>query len=149
MTSQGRPAQGPENGRTGAEEQLGDELKAVTSVGESEDDESPPLDLVFGILKNSRRRKVIKYLRQREERISMSDLAEHIAAVENGTTPRMLTSKQRKRVYVALYQCHLPKMDDAGVVDFNNDRGTIELGEEAVEFEAHLKAANLVESLRQ
>jgi len=91
--------------------------------------ESLSLDLVFEILKNSRRREVIHYLRDREsdDRVSLGELAEHVAAIENDTTTEQLTSSQRKRVYVGLYQCHLPKMDDMGVVDFNQDRGHVAL----------------------
>ncbi|WP_262177606.1 DUF7344 domain-containing protein [Haloarcula laminariae] len=91
------------------------------------------LDLVFEILKNSRRREVIHYLRDREaeERVSLGELAEHVAAIENDTTTEQLTSSQRKRVYVGLYQCHLPKMDDMGVVDFNQDRGHVALAPQA------------------
>jgi len=131
------------------ETNVGEGLNDVVSIGEPGEAEKPPLDLVFGILKNSRRREVLEYLRRREEPIDIGDLAEHIAAIENETTPKELTSKQRKRVYVALYQCHLPKMDDAEVVDFDNDRGTVELGDDAIEFEAYLKAADLVEFLRR
>jgi len=115
-----------------------DEQSVTTSTSEplpaeSETDEAsdappePSLDLIFEILKNSRRREVIKYLRERDERVSLSDLAEHVAAVENGITTAELSSSQRKRVYVGLYQCHLPKMDDAGVIDYERSRGTIEL----------------------
>ena len=31
-------------------------------------------------------------------------------------------------MYVALYQVHLPKMDDMGFIEFNKPRGIIELG---------------------
>lgn len=95
--------------------------------------ESLSLDLVFEILKNSRRREVIHYLRDQdgEERVSLGELAEHVAAIENDTTTDQLTSSQRKRVYVGLYQCHLPKMDDMGVVDFNQDRGHVALAPQA------------------
>lgn len=37
-------------------------------------------------------------------------------------------SDQRKRVYVALYQCHLPKLEDYGVIERN---GEITLTEKA------------------
>lgn len=104
-------------------------------------EESPSLDLVFGILKNGRRRRVIKYLRDTDGEVTLSDLAEHIAAIENDTTPAQLTSSQRKRVYVGLYQCHLPKMDDAGVIEYNQARGLVERTEQATHFEQYLDRA--------
>jgi hypothetical protein len=41
-------------------------------------------------------------------------------------------------VYIALYQCHLPKMATAGVVDFDKDRGTVDLRDEAGQLDAYL-----------
>ncbi|WP_144797993.1 DUF7344 domain-containing protein [Halorubrum depositum] len=82
---------------------------------------------IFDLLKNKRRRTVIRYLRENDGEAVLNDLAEHIAAKENDTTVRQLSSDQRKRVYIGLYQCHLPKMDSLGVIDYDKNRGTIEL----------------------
>ena len=84
---------------------------------------------VFDILKNSRRRSIIRYLRAHDGYAELNDVAEHIAADENDTTVRQISSDQRKRVYIGLYQCHLPKMDKLGVVEYDKNRGTIELQE--------------------
>jgi len=90
-----------------------------------------PLDLTFEILKNERRRLVLDHLRTVEGESTIGDLAEEIAAVENDCTVQSLGAQQRKRVYIGLYQCHLPKMDDAGVISFNQSRGRVELNPEA------------------
>jgi len=90
-----------------------------------------PLDQVFEVVKNERRRLALQYLREQDEEVTLGELAEHIAAIENDTTVAAISSKQRKRVYVGLYQCHLPKMDDLDVVEFNQNRGRIELGPNA------------------
>jgi len=90
-----------------------------------------PLDQIFEILKNSRRRQTIRYLIENGDETTLSDLAEEIAALENGTTVKAISSSQRKRVYVGLYQCHLPKMDDTDIVDYDQNRGTIKLGPNA------------------
>ena len=87
------------------------------------------LDQLFEVLQNQRRRYVLNYLREHEEVTTLSDLSEQIAAWENDKEVRRISSSERKRVYVALYQCHLPKMDDMGVVEFEKARGTIEPGE--------------------
>ena len=97
-----------------------------------------PLDVVFDVLKNRRRRLVLRYLHQISERTTLSDLSEHIAAIENDKHESELTSSERKRVYVCLYQCHLPKMDDAGVLEFVSDRGTVVLADETDEFTRYL-----------
>jgi len=85
-------------------------------------------DLILELLKNSRRRQVIKMLSQRDETIVLGELAELIASEENNVPISNLTSDQRKRIYVALYQTHLPKLDEAGLVDYDQDRGTVERG---------------------
>jgi hypothetical protein len=99
------------------------------SEGEPETDLS--LDVMFEVLKNERRRFVLKHFDEHDGPVALGDLAEHVAAKENDKPRRELTSGERKRVYVGLYQCHLPKMDDANIVDFNRNRGRIELGENA------------------
>lgn len=93
--------------------------------------ESLPVDVIFEVLKNERRRRVIQFLRDNEGPAKLGTVAEHIAALENGKDVAAISYAERKRVYVGLYQCHLPKMDDMGVVDFNRARGRLELTEEA------------------
>jgi len=102
----------------------------VDESQEEEDEQSDelPLDVTFEVLKNRRRRLVLEYLRDTEDTVTIGELAEHIAAIENDITVKQLNAQQRKRVYIGLYQCHLPKMDDAGVVDFDQNRGRIEPG---------------------
>jgi len=113
-----------------------------TQQGEEGRDDSPaelPVDRVFELLKNQRRREVLRYLESTdEETVSLSDLAEHIAAIENDTTVQAISSSERKRVYVGLYQCHLPKMDDMNVVAFDQNRGTISIGPNADQLETFL-----------
>ena len=48
-----------------------------------------------------------------------------MGAWEHETSPERLSSAERKTVYTALQQRHLPKMDDAGLVDFDKRAGTV------------------------
>lgn len=90
---------------------------------------SLPLDQVFEILKNQRRRYVLRYLASMDDEVSLSELAEEIAAWENGKDVGQISSNERKRVYVGLYQCHLPKMDGMDIISYNKPRGLIKKGE--------------------
>ncbi|NGM70449.1 hypothetical protein G6M89_15815 [Natronolimnobius sp. AArcel1] len=83
-------------------------------------------DDLFHLLQNERRRMVIRYLRGTEGPVRMRDVAEQVAAWEHETTVEELTSKQRQRVYIPLYQSHLTKLDEAGVIDYQKDRGIVE-----------------------
>ncbi|MFD1515751.1 DUF7344 domain-containing protein [Halomarina rubra] len=82
-------------------------------------------DDLFHLLQNERRRRAVQYLVEQEGSVDMGSIAEHIAALENDISVAQLTSAQRKRVYVGLYQCHLPKLDEAGVIDYDKNRGTV------------------------
>ncbi len=88
-------------------------------------------DVIFELLKNRRRREVLSYLLETEQTVTLGELAEQIAAWENNTDINALSSDQRKRVYVALYQTHLPKMDDAGIIEYDQNRGLITLSDNA------------------
>ena len=109
------------------------ELK-VDVDGEQADVNAPePLSTndIHSLLKNQRRRYVLTYLRDSDEPVRLRDVAEQIAAWENDKELKAITSSERKRAYVGLYQCHLPKMDDADVVSFDQNRGDIEIGPNA------------------
>jgi hypothetical protein len=96
-------------------------------------------DDVFEILSSPRRRYLLYYLRQRQEPVELTDLAEHVAAWENGIDPDELTTQERKRVYVSLYQTHVPKLDDAGVVDYDADSGMVRLTQRARRIDTYLE----------
>jgi DNA-binding transcriptional ArsR family regulator len=133
-----KESEGPSN--EGSSKALNSEegVSNESSIQDTTEEEPLSLDLIFEVLKNERRREVIRYLRDHESQVSLSDLAEHIAALENDTDVASITSSQRKRVYVGLYQCHLPKMADMGIIDFNQNRGIIRLGEKAEQLYVYL-----------
>lgn len=129
------PGQG--KGKTVATKQVSE---TVTEQVEETEVEPEPLsrDLVFDVLKNRRRRYALHYLRRAEESVQLSELAEQVAAWENGIAIEAISAAERKRVYTALYQSHLPKLDDAGIVDYNQNRGIVELSETAEQLDVYL-----------
>ncbi|WP_435346634.1 DUF7344 domain-containing protein [Haloarchaeobius sp. HRN-SO-5] len=95
-------------------------------------------DEVFHVLQNQRRRWVLKYLEGEDGPVRMRDVAEQVAAWEHETTVQGLTSTQRQRVYIPLYQNHLPKLDKLGVIDYNQSRGIVERKPLADQLNTHL-----------
>lgn len=83
-------------------------------------------DDTFHILQNERRRRVLQYLSDTDGAVDMRDIAEQVAAWEHDTTVQQLTSDQRQRVYIALYQSHLPKLADFDLITYNRSRGVVE-----------------------
>jgi hypothetical protein len=115
----------------------------MMSTQQSLPEGSPPerlsRDSVFSILRNRRRRYALYYLTRRQETVSLSDLAERIAAWENDLPVAEVNYKQRKRVYTSLHQTHLPKLDEADVIDYDRDCGTISLAERSADFDVYME----------
>lgn len=84
-------------------------------------------DTVFDLLSNTRRRYLLKRLSEIEGGADLGDLATDVAAMENDVSAEEVTTQQRKRTYVSLYQTHVPKLVEAGVVDYDRDAGTVQL----------------------
>jgi hypothetical protein len=119
----------------------GDLNESEVSGGTQESDRSLSHDTVFHILQNERRRLVLEYLQGRDDPVRMCDVAEQVAAWEHDTTVEQLTSKQRQRVYIPLYQNHLTKLDEEGVIDYNQSRGIVERNAVADQFDPYLDAS--------
>lgn len=81
------------------------------------------IDAVFDALGHQRRRTVLHYLRERPDgRSSVDELAEALAdrrgnGTDDGPTP--------ERVTASLVHHHLPKLEDAGVVEYETETGTV------------------------
>ena len=86
---------------------------------------SLPQDVAFDILSNARRRFVLRSLQESDGGVDLSDLAAELAAMENEVDRDELTAKQRKRAYVSLYQTHIPKMEESGVITYDRDAGIV------------------------
>lgn len=98
-------------------------------------------DTVFEILSNSRRRFMLSYLHEHDGPVDLMDLANEIAAWENDTTVAELTDKQSKRVYVSVYQTHVPKLVSTDLIEYDSDSGLIELSDRADEIERYMPDA--------
>jgi len=99
-------------------------------------------DTVFDVLSSARRRETIAILREEDTPIELTTLAEIVAARENDTSVEELSSQDRKRVYVSLYQTHLPKLSEAGLVDYDRDAGRVQLTSNVTELDTYLPERN-------
>jgi hypothetical protein len=96
-------------------------------------------DECFELLSNHRRRYTLHYLEHNGEEATLGELADQIAAWENDITPEEVSYDQRKRVYTSLQQVHLPRMDDTGVVEFDDREGLVEPGPAADDLDIYLE----------
>ena len=91
--------------------------------------EGLPETQIHDLLRNERRRQVIKHLQETVGSTTLRDLAETIAEHECGQSPP--PKDVRDSVYNSLHQTHLPKLDRNGIVEYDSNRKTIRLTENA------------------
>ncbi|MFB6156324.1 MAG: hypothetical protein ABEJ34_00585 [Haloferacaceae archaeon] len=98
-----------------------------SSGARADESEEPAIerDELFKLLGNERRRHAVEFLQSRAEPVSLDTLATHVAARETDQPAEAVTASERKRVYTSLQQTHLPRMDEAGAVEFDKERGVI------------------------
>lgn len=118
----------------------GGETHGTTSPESPGGEEVPTLSKneAFDVLRNSRRRTAIACLRKNGGTMSVNELTTCVAAREYDVEPDELTPEQYKRVYTGLYQCHLERADDFGVVDFDAEENTVQLREQAAALDPYL-----------
>lgn len=102
-------------------------------------------DDLFHLLKSERRRRAIRYILDHEEidgseEIRMRPLAEWVAAQEYDKTVAALHSDERQRVYITLYQSHLPQLEKYGVIDYDQSRGIIEARPALRELDSYIES---------
>ncbi|NGM70744.1 hypothetical protein G6M89_17315 [Natronolimnobius sp. AArcel1] len=76
-------------------------------------------EMAYQILQNRRRRFTLHHLVQVGKPIPLRALSRQVAAWENGVSTSAVTPQQRKRVYTALHQSHLPKLERMDIVRYD------------------------------
>lgn len=101
---------------------------AANRIAEPETDESLSIDTILDVLSNQRRRYVIAYLSRAGPVVEVPELTDSLARYEAADPEEEVSAKERKRVYVALYQCHLPLLDKHNVVEFKKKESAVVAG---------------------
>lgn len=92
-------------------------LEQHSPVGDGETAIGIDLGDIMELLRPRRRRLVFDYLREQEGgEASFNEIVDYACREEFGLG---YGTQERKRVYVALYQNHMPTLDSAGVVHFD------------------------------
>lgn len=114
--------------------QLPDQFGRSSAAGEISRDQ------VFDVLSNHRRIYVIRYLKETEEElVSLRDVVDYVAKSEHPEVDGQVEYNDRKSVYTALRQTHLPKLDELGIIEFDKARGVMELTERANHVQMYLE----------
>jgi hypothetical protein len=75
-----------------------------------------PVQTALEAARSDRRRRVIQELDAAGGEMELGDLTDALAKIEYGNG---VSDQERKRVYVGLYQSHVPKLADLGLVRFD------------------------------
>lgn len=98
---------------------------------------------IYELLSNKRRRYVVHYLKQRpKETVAVNDVTEQVAAWENDKPVEQLNAQERKRVHISLYQSHLPKLDEEGVIEYDEDADRVSVSESLGNIEVYLEVVS-------
>ena len=87
-------------------------------------DTEPSIDDLFAVLTEARRRTVLSVLTESTSPMDVESLATRVAARERDVDADSLSESTVEDVHVTLHHVHLPKLDDAGLVDHDRENGT-------------------------
>lgn len=86
---------------------------------------STDLDKAYHILSNQRRRHIVRAL-MHKPRMDKRDLRELVTEQEVGKPFEQIQQDSRQCVRVSLHQCHIPKLEDYGIIQI--DRNVVSQG---------------------
>lgn len=96
------------------------------------------LDTVFTVLSDQRRRYILDCLDEYDTPMALNDLAEEVAVREYDSPITEISVTQVKEVSISLHHVHVPRMEDAGLVEYERDDNLVALSEDGQEvIEAH------------
>jgi len=104
---------------------------------------------IYQILSNERRRHVLRLLQEGDREVYLRELAERVAAWENGESVEEVTTQERRRTETALRQFHLPKMAEAGFIHYDGRRKAARLAVPAATYADYLDPQSEPESGRR
>lgn len=80
---------------------------------------------VFDLLASSRRRRLLESLVAHDGTAPLRQLSREIAALETDSSPAAVDTGEVRRVYIALYQTHVPLLERHGIVAYDADERVV------------------------
>lgn len=104
--------------------------------GEESEAGNVSIDVLFDVLSDKRRQCVLKSLMAHDREMAFPDLAEDVASLENdpprtevpervGRHRSEVSRDRTRRITTSLHHVHVPKMAEAGVVEYDSERNTV------------------------
>ncbi|WP_129114972.1 DUF7344 domain-containing protein [Halegenticoccus tardaugens] len=86
------------------------------------------LDALFEALAHARRRRVLRTLDRHGTELALADLADEIAVRERNAVITEIPADVVKRLYMSLYHTHVPKLSEADLVRYDQERDAVASG---------------------
>lgn len=83
------------------------------------------LDDAFELLADQRRRLLLAVMRTYGEELTLPDAAEEVAVRETGLNVTNIPAERVREVYLSLYHDHLPRLVDAGLLEYDQERDLV------------------------
>lgn len=86
---------------------------------------------IFDVFAHHRRRYVLRELQRHANPMELADLADEVAVRENETPITDVPADEVKRIYMSLYHTHIPKLEAADLVRYDQERDAVALADQA------------------
>lgn len=86
------------------------------------------VDAIFTCLAHQRRRRLVAFLSERSGPIVVEEIVQHLTELDAGGPSASRLDDEDVEIAVSLLHKHLPKLDEAGVVDVDTETRTVRKG---------------------
>ncbi|WP_255169768.1 DUF7344 domain-containing protein [Natrononativus amylolyticus] len=92
---------------------------------EHREEQPAAIDEAFRLLANHRRRLFIEVMCTYQEEVTLPDAAEEVASRETGLPVVEISAERVADVYISLYHDHLPRLVDADLLEYDQERDLV------------------------
>lgn len=101
-------------------------------------DHSGALDTVIDLCRNEHRRIVLGALTAEQHGLSVNDLTSAILKYTHHRPETAVSDDELPQIQVSLHHTHLPKMESAGLIEYDPERGHVEPTAELAQLQSYL-----------
>lgn len=89
--------------------------------------EAPDLDSALDACRHEHRRIILATLAEQQQPLSTDDLTNTIIELDHHISPTEVDDETVERIRIGLLHVHLPKLAEAGFIQYDHERNVVEL----------------------
>ena len=101
----------------------------TSEVGVTSDD----VDKILAALSHHQRRETLNILRNAGRSLALADLSIELTLELEDFDSKAEAKKRAERLQIELYHSHVPRLEEAGLIDYNVDRNVVALTDTATD----------------